>query len=71
MTHLHIQSQKLSVSDQVGHSDAHFQMKFPPKKVPSNFGLDVDMTFPLPAIGVCRANPDVIPFPAQKLLMGD
>lgn len=63
-----LESQKLSVSGQVGHSDAHFQMK---KKVPSNCGLDVDMTFPLPAIGVCRANPDVIPFPAPKLLMGD
>lgn len=49
-------------SDHVRHSNAHFQMKF--------CGLDVDMTFPLPAIGVCRANPDVIPFPA-KLLKGD
>lgn len=52
-------------SDHVRHSNAPL-----PLKVPSNCGLDMDMTFPLPAIGVCRANPDVIPFPA-KLLMGD
>lgn len=43
----------------------------PPKKIPSNCALDGDMTFPLPAIRVCRANPDVFPFPAPKLLMGD
>lgn len=33
-----LESQKLSVSDHVGRSDSHFQMKFPPKK----FHLTVD-----------------------------
>lgn len=40
-------------------------------KAPFNRTLDVDMTFPLRAIGVYRANPDVFPFPAPKLLKGD
>lgn len=39
-----------------------------PNKAPFNSALDVDMTFPLRAIGVYRANPDVFPFPAPKLL---
>ncbi len=32
-----------------------------PNKAPFNSALDVDMTFPLRAIGVYRANPDVFP----------
>lgn len=42
-----------------------------PNKAPFNCALDVNMTFPLRAIGVYRANPDVFPFLAPKLLKGD
>lgn len=46
-----------------------FQLKFALTNQHST--LDMNISFPLHAIRVYRANPDVFPFPAPKLLEGD